>query len=139
MFKKLGALPLLAFIVLIEPLHAIAQQTAPQPPQNYLPPHEYFAHSPYTMWHHGYGGHFWMLPLMVLFLLLICGAVFFFIRRSGCCCHGMHHWGPHSHSMNRLGGDPTYSALQILNERFARGEIQKDEYTEKKTAILSGG
>jgi hypothetical protein len=35
--------------------------------------------------------------------------------------------------------DPTYSALQILNQRFARGEIQKDQYTEKKTAILSGG
>jgi len=37
------------------------------------------------------------------------------------------------------GGDQSHSALQILNERFARGEIQKDEYTEKKTAILSGG
>jgi uncharacterized membrane protein len=37
------------------------------------------------------------------------------------------------------GGDPSHSALQILNERYARGEIQKDEYTEKKAAILSGG
>ena len=39
----------------------------------------------------------------------------------------------------RSGGDPTYSALQILNERFAKGEIQKQEYEEKKAAILSGG
>jgi len=43
--------------------------------------------------------------------------------------------GPRS----RMWGDPSHSALQILNERFARGEIQKDEYPEKKAAILSGG
>jgi uncharacterized membrane protein len=39
----------------------------------------------------------------------------------------------------RRGVIRTYSALQILNERLARGEIQKDEYTDKKAAILSGG
>jgi putative membrane protein len=139
MLEKLAALPLVAFIVIIEPFQAIAQQTAPQPPQDYLPPHNYFAHGPWDMWHYGYGGHFfWMFPLMIMFFLLICGAVFLFAHRSG-CCRGMHHWGPPSHTMNRPWGDPTYSALQILNERFARGEIQKDEYTEKKAAILSGG
>jgi len=135
MLEKLAALPLVAFIVIIEPFQAIAQQAAPQPPQDYLPPHNYFAHGPWDMWHYGYGGHFfWMFPLMIMFFLLICGAVFFFAHRSG-CCRGMHHWGPQSHSM---GGDSTYSALQILNERFARGEIQKDEYADKKAAILSG-
>jgi uncharacterized membrane protein len=35
-------------------------------------------------------------------------------------------------------GDPTRSALRILNERFAKGEIHKQEYEEKKGAILSG-
>jgi uncharacterized membrane protein len=132
MLKKISTLPLLAFIVITEPFQAIAQQAAPQPPQDYLPPHGYFAHGPWG--HYGYGGHFWMFPLMIMFFLLICGAVFFFAHRSG-RCRGMHHWGPHSHSM---GGDSTYSALQILNERFARGEIQKDEYADKKAAILSG-
>ena len=132
MLKKISTLPLLAFIVITEPFQAIAQQAAPQPPQDYLPPHGYFAHGPWG--HYGYGGHFWMFPLMIMFLLLICGAIFFFAHRSG-CCRGMHHWGPQSHSM---GGDSTYSALQILNERFARGEIQKDEYADKKAAILSG-
>jgi hypothetical protein len=71
MFKKLAALPVLAFIVLIEPLQAIAQQTAPQPPQGYYGP------GPWHMWNGGYAGHaFWMFPLMLLFLLLVCGAFF---------------------------------------------------------------
>jgi uncharacterized membrane protein len=39
----------------------------------------------------------------------------------------------------RVWGDPTYPALQILNERFARGEIEKPEYEEKKAVILSSG
>jgi len=139
MLKKLAALPFVAFIVLIEPLQAIAQQAAPQPPQDYVPRHGYFAHGPWDMWQYGYGGHFfWMFPMMIVFFLLICGAIFFFAHRAG-CCRGMHHWGPPPHTMNRPWGDSTYSALQILNERFARGEIQKDEYAEKKAAILSNG
>jgi hypothetical protein len=80
MLEKLAALPLVAFIVIIEPLRAIAQQAAPQPPQDYLPPHNYFGRGPWDMWHYGYGGHFfWMFPLMIVFFLLICGAVFFLL------------------------------------------------------------
>ena len=132
MLKKLSALPLLAFIVLMEPLQAIAQQTAPQPPQGY------YGLGPWHMWSGGYGGHFfWMFPLMMLFLLLACGAVFLIARRS--CGHGMHGWGPPSHIMNRPWGDPSHSALQILNERFARGEIQKEEYNDKKAVLITGG
>ena len=132
--RKLAALPLVAFIVTIEPLRAIAQQAAPQPPQDYLPPHSYFAHGPWDMWHYGYGWHFWwMFPLMMLFMIFIFAVIFFIAR--GLYGHGYNHWGARS----RMWGDPSHSALQILNERFARGEIQKDEYAEKKAAILSGG
>ena len=53
------------------------------------------------------------------------------------CGHGWHRSGPPSH-FGPPWSDPTHSALQILNERFARGEVQKDEYSEKKAAILSG-
>jgi len=135
MLQRLAALPLLTFIVIIDPLQAIAQQAAPQ-----LPPDYYgYGRGPWGMWHGGYGWHFWwMFPMMILFFVLVCGAIFFFAHRMG-CCRGMRHWGPPPHTMDRPWGDPTYSALQILNERFARGEIQKDEYAEKKAAILSGG
>lgn len=132
MMKKLSTLPLLVFVVLVAPLQAIAQQqqpppTAPQPPYIYWP-------GPWHMWADGGGFQFWWIcPLMMLFMFLIFGIIFFFVRRS----KGSHHWGPPWHMMH--GGPPTNSALQILNERFARGEIQKDEYEEKKGAILSGG
>jgi hypothetical protein len=69
--------------------------------------------------------------MMFLFVILICAVVFYFARMVG---GGRHQWGPSSHER----ADPTYSALQILNERFARGEVQKQEYEEKKGAILSG-
>jgi putative membrane protein len=122
MLKKLAALPVLAFIVLIEPLQAIAQQTAPQSPP---PPQGYYGPGPWHMWNGGYGGHgLWMLPLMLLLLVLV-GAAFFAIARN--------------RPRGDLWGDPSHSALQILNERFARGEIQKEEYTEKRTALMSGG
>jgi putative membrane protein len=131
MLKRLSALPILIFIVLIAPLQAFAQQ----PPQPAAPPQGYYWPGPWHhMWGDGYGWHFWwMFPLMMLCMIVIFAVIFFLAR--GFCGHGCHHWGPPS----RMWGDPSHSALQILNERFARGEIQKDEYAEKKAAILSGG
>ena len=132
MLKKLMAIPILAFIVLIEPLQAIAQQTAPAPS-----PQDYYGPGPWHMWNDGYGWYFWwMCPMMIIFFLLILGVVFLVASRFG--GHGSQHWEPASR-MNPPWSDPTYSALQILNERLARGEIQKDEYTDKRAAILSGG
>ena len=132
MMKKLSTLPLLAFVVLLAPLQAIAQQqsppTGPQPPYFYGP-------GPWHMWGDGGFQFWWICPLMMLFMLLIFGIIFFLVRRSS--TDGSHHWGPPWHMMH--GGPPTHSALQILNERFARGEIQKDEYEDKKGVILSGG
>jgi putative membrane protein len=131
MLKRLSALPILIFIVLIAPLQAFAQQL----PQPAVPPQGYYGPGPWHhMWGDGYGWHFWwMFPLMMLCMIVIFAVIFFLAR---CFCgHGCHHWGPRS----RMWGDPSHSALQILNERFARGEIQKDEYAEKKAAILSGG
>jgi len=36
----------------------------------------------------------------------------------------------------RQSQDPSWTALQILNERYARGEIEKTEYDEKKASLL---
>ena len=135
MLKKISNLPILAFIFLSVPLQAIAQQPS-QPP---APPQEYYGPGPWHhMWGGGYGWHgWWMFPMMML-CMIVFFAVIFFIARALCgrglCGHGCHHGGPSS----RTGVDPNFSALQILNERFARGEIQKEEYADKKTTILSG-
>ena len=44
----------------------------------------------------------------------------------------------HSHgSKENLPADDTKSALGILNERYARGDIVKEEYLSMKNEILS--
>lgn len=137
MLKKFAALPLLVFVTVIAPLQTLAQSVPPagnpQVPQGY----GYYMPGPWHMWSEGYGWPFWWFgPLtMMLFFVVIFGAIFFFMRRGG--GHGMHHWGP-PHMTDRSWDDPSHSALQILNERFAKGEIDKNEYTERKSAILSG-
>jgi putative membrane protein len=63
------------------------------------------------------GGFWWIFPfLMMLFVIGVC--VFFLTRMP---------WG-HAHG-------PASAALQILAERFAKGEISKEEYEEKRTLI----
>ena len=117
-------------------LHAavtLAQQTqqpgGPPLSGGYGPGHMY-------MWGSGWG-LFWMMPLMMLFFFFVCVLVLWalFGRR-----HGAHQWGRPWHmgyGWDRGPRDPTRSALQILNERYARGEIQKAEYEERKATILS--
>jgi putative membrane protein len=127
MRKKLSVITLLAISVLIAPLRAIAQtQQQPVPLQNYYGP------GPWHMWGYDGGWPFWgMFPMMLLFLVLLFVIVFFFARGL---MGARHQWSPMSHDW----GDTTHPALQILNERFAKGEIQKPEYEEKKAAIVSG-
>jgi uncharacterized membrane protein len=62
----------------------------------------------------------WWCPLLMLVAFVACVAVFLSRPR-------------------RAGRDAAYSALQILNERFARGEIPRQEYDEKRSVLLSRG
>ena len=127
MKTRLSAFSAATFFLALFPLLALAQQT--QPPTGPQPYGYGYGPGPWHMWSGGWGFG-WMFPLFILFVI-VCVAVLFFGRRS---CGGHAHWGP-----GRSWSDPTYSALQILNERYAKGEIQKQEYEEKKSAILSGG
>jgi uncharacterized membrane protein len=80
----------------------------------------------------GAGHGLWMLLPMLLLLGLGCAGIFLLGRWSlG--------YGPQSWRGRRPWGDPRYSALQVLNERFARGEIAQEEYAEKKAALLADG
>ena len=120
MWQSLSTILVACFTAAMGPLQAIAQQsqqpTAPHAAQ--------WGPGPLMMWSDGWA-FWWICPLMILFILLVCVAVFLFTRRS----HVERPW--------RMG-DPSHSALQILGERFARGEIQKEEYDQKKAALLSG-
>lgn len=131
MNPKLSAFLAAALFAPLSPLQALAQQTQQPPWDCYGRPH---------MWGGGWG-HFWMFPLFILFIVFVFVAIYFLSRRSG----GRHHqWGPWPmmgplSGPGRPWGDPTFSAMQILNERFAKGEIQKQEYEEKKATILASG
>ena len=78
---------------------------------------------PWHMW--GGWGMWWVFPLLII---ASCIAMILLAHRSG---------GAGRHQPEPSGDDPTRSALQILNERFARGDIQRDEYEERKRAILT--
>lgn len=67
----------------------------------------------------------WLIPL-ALFCLCIFGA-------RGCCfSRGQRN----ENLLGRKGSDESASALEILSQRYALGEIDDDEYHQKSTAII---
>jgi uncharacterized membrane protein len=70
------------------------------------------------MWGWGFG---WIFPMLMMVLLF--AACFFFMTR-------MLFGHRHGHF-----GDTTASSLRILSERFANGEISKEEFEEKRSIL----
>lgn len=102
-----------ALLMLLYPFAAVAQ-TAPSGSDWGHP-------GPWHMMWGGGWGLWWIFPLLMFFMFVTC--VLFMLRGA---------WGHRHHS----GIDATTPALRILNERFAKSEINKEEYEEKKAAIL---
>jgi putative membrane protein len=75
----------------------------------------------------GWGGWFAMVVMMVVFWGAIAWVVVTLIRRNGSNASSVAPRGP-----------ATSDARQILDERFARGEIDEAEY-QRRRDVLGGG
>jgi len=78
----------------------------------------YYGH---PMWGSGWHGWFMGPFMMMLFLVVAVALVVFFVRKTG---------------DGRTTNDPSRkSPLDILKERFARGEIDQTEYEERRKVL----
>jgi len=117
--KSPFARPFQRRMILLSPLLAL-----------FLFPHQVFAQR-YGDWHpgmmDGWGmGWFGGIFMIVLWILVIVGLVFFI------------KWLVQStREVPGAKSSPTSRALHILEERYARGEIEKQEFQEKKKDLLS--
>ena len=71
-------------------------------------------------------GLFWGM-LWLLVLVGIVGGILFLIRGAFACRH--------HHGCGSSGSDNGNAALKLLDDRYARGEIERDEYLEKRSDL----
>jgi len=102
---------IMTLLPVLTPAVALAQQ--PQGP--------YYGHH---MWNGGWGGWFFGPIMMFLFIAVVGVVIFLLVRGLG----GSGHAGtPHS--------PPGRTPMDILKERFARGEIDKEEFEERRRVL----
>jgi putative membrane protein len=109
---------MLGTVILIGPITFAAEESVP----------DIFSwHSWHSSLHEHWYGYWWIFPLMFMI-------IFFFLIFGRCCGHWR--WREYRERGRNYEGEPD-SALDILNKRYARGEIEKQEYDEKKATIIS--
>lgn len=91
-----------------------------------------WGYGPYGMM--GYGGGWGAMPMMlfggIFWVILLVLGVWAFLHYTRGSRQGGGYWP---------GGERGSSALDILEERYAHGEIEREEYLQKKQDLLGGG
>lgn len=83
---------------------------------------------------HG-AGFWWIFPLFFLVLMVVM-CIFMIRGGMGCMWRDRHMSTPESRDLTkRPGAESPESALDILDKRFAKGEITKEEYQEMKKLL----
>lgn len=82
--------------------------------------------------------HSFMALIALVLLIVVLIAVLRAYRHGSYPHGGTHPWARWHEQPRADGPDPTRGAVQILNERYARGEIDKAEFEERRGALLAG-
>lgn len=85
-------------------------------------------------WGMGAGGVIWMVVMVAVLALIVVGIVLLVRGLSGRRDYGQ---AGYSQGPPSAGAGPR-SALQILEERYARGEIDQDEFLRRRQDLLGG-
>jgi putative membrane protein len=76
--------------------------------------------SVFADWHHDGPG--WWIVFVPLFWILVLGGIVFLLRARG-------PWGPPRFAGHRE------TAIEVLDRRYAQGEISLDEYRERRAVL----
>ena len=78
----------------------------------------------FAAWHHDGPG--WWIVFVPLFWIVVIGGIVLLLRSRG-------GWGP------PRGGGHRETAIDVLDGRYARGEIDVDEYQERRSVLTGHG